>query len=332
MSDRRSAMPDFGRDAIDNRAMVDPELVPLIDLLVLGPLSDDRITEVRSALTARRPLLDTTEGTSLEQSAPGADGAPDVPLLIYGRTPEGPPRPALLHIHGGGYVMGAAYMTDEPNRAMSEALGCVIVSVDYRLAPESPFPAALDDCYAALSWLHRNSAALNVDSSRIALIGESAGGGLAATLAQLARDKGEIPIAFQLLSMPMLDDRTGRDDSHGMTGAFVWTAADNRYGWDSYLRAYGAARPPYAAAARMVDLSGLPPCFIAVGALDLFLREDLLYAARLAEAGVPVEVHVYPGAVHAFQLVPGTRLSREFDRAQVDALRRALAIADPVPG
>lgn len=250
-----------------------------------------------------------------ERFVPGLNGAPDVRVLHY--TPPGAPsgpRPAVLHFHGGGYVIGDPEINDGMNRALALEMGCVIVSVDYRLAPETAWPGALEDCYAALTWLSDNAADLGVDPARIAVAGESAGGGCAVALALHARDRiretGSGPsICFQLLDYPMLDDRTGHTgDIHPFAGEFVWTPEHNKFGWSAMLgmEAGGAAVPEAAVPARRADLSDLPPAFVILGALDLFLEENLEYVRRLTRVGVPVELHVIPGAYHGFTLAQGS--------------------------
>ena len=257
---------------------------------------------------------------------PGLNGAPDVRVLLYRPAGDSAPRPAILHVHGGGYVLGSAEMSDAANRQLAHDLGCDIASVDYRLAPETSFPGNVEDCYAGLKWVHDHAAELGVDTARIAIKGESAGGGLAAGLALMARDRGEIPVCFQLLVYPMIDDREP-DEPHAWVGEFIWTRQSNHFGWASILgrEPGGDGISPYAAAARAEDLSGLPPTFISVGALDLFLEEDVEYARRLARAGVPVELHIYPGAFHGFQLVGETSVSRRARHDEVEALRAAFA-------
>lgn len=234
------------------------------------------------------------------------------------------PGPALLHIHGGGYVMGRPEDQDGLNRRIAAELGCLVVSVDYRLAPEHPFPAALDDCDAALAWLHTSADALGVDRARIGLKAESAGGGLAACLSARARDAGVHPIAFQLLVAPMLDDRPRPAPSpDSAVGQYIWTRTSNAFGWRSYLgmHADGDARPRYAVAAREPDLRGLPSTFLAIGALDLFLDENLNYARRLAHADVPLTLHVYAGAYHSFHRAGDTAINRAFERDALAALQ-----------
>jgi triacylglycerol lipase len=185
----------------------------------------------------------------------------------------------------------------------------------------------VEDCYAALKWLHANAGELGVDVGRIAIGGASAGGGLAACLGLLTRDRGEVPLAFQLLIYPMLDDRTvTHDDPHPHTGEFIWTHDSNHLGWASLLgQAPGSdGVSPYAAAARAESVAGLPPTFISVGSLDLFLEEDIEYARRLIRAAVPTELHIYPGAFHGFNMVPDAEVTQAYTRDSMGALKRAL--------
>jgi acetyl esterase/lipase len=263
-----------------------------------------------------------------ERHIPGPEGAPDVRVLIHRPSKAKGPLPAIIHIHGGGYIMGQAAIWAIEHQEMVNELGCVIVSVDYRLAPETPHPGPIEDCYAALKWLHAEAAALAVDPKRIGVSGESAGGGLAAGLALLARDRGEVPLAFQHLIYPMLDDRTcTTTDPHPHTGHYVWTPESNRFGWSSLLgKAPGGPDVDcYAAAGRAKDLSGLPQTFISIGALDLFLEEDTAYALRLTRAGIPVELHVYPGAYHGYQMAQQARITLASKNDSRAALSRFLS-------
>ncbi|WP_280396812.1 alpha/beta hydrolase [Nocardia carnea] len=238
------------------------------------------------------------------------------------------PAPAMLFIHGGGYVIGNAAMGDRFCRLATDRLGIVAASVEYRLAPDHPFPVPLEDCYAGLRWLAEQS---EVDAERIAIAGESAGGGLAAALALLARDRGEIRPVLQLLSYPMLDDRTSAAgiDPRRLR---MWSARNNQYGWSSYLGpATGGNVPPLAAPARYENLAGLAPAWIGVGTNDLFHAEDLAYADRLRAAGVPCEVHEVDGAYHGFDLVEGaTGVARAFLQARLTALAAALGEGERV--
>ncbi|MHC9296189.1 alpha/beta hydrolase [Mycobacterium sp. LTG2003] len=226
--------------------------------------------------------------------------------------------PALLWMHGGGYVLGSPAQDDALCRRFANELGATVAAVKYRLAPQNPYPAALEDCYSALTWL---AALPTVDPARVAIGGASAGGGLAAALAILARDRG-VPLAVQLLVYPMLDDRsTGTElDSPGHR---LWTQGSNKFGWAAYL---GDADPALAVPARHEDLSGLAPAWIGVGTLDLFHGEDLAYAERLRAAGVPCGVEVVDGAFHGFdQIAPKTPVSRAFLASQLANLRAAFA-------
>jgi triacylglycerol lipase len=209
---------------------------------------------------------------------------------------------------------------------LAHDLQCVIVSVDYRLAPEVRYPGAVEDCYAALLWVHRQADALSIDPDRIAMGGDSAGGGLAAALAIVARDRAEVSVVLQLLVYPMLDDRTGSSGSVSpYAGEFVWDKGSNVFAWQSYLGATpgGDNTPKYAAPARVPDLSGLPPAFVIVGQLDLFVDEDIDYARRLIAAGVPTQLQVYPGAFHGFDLAAGARIADSFRQMVRTILRRA---------
>lgn len=312
------------------RHLVDPELRPILDLAPDMGVSAENLPATRARIAEMTRMgLEAADASvaACEHWAPGVEGAPDVRVRLY--RPQGltPRAPVVFHIHGGGFLFGTAELGDARNRAWAKALGAVLVSIDYRLAPEHPYPAALDDCYAVLRWLHADGSGLGIDADRIAIRGESAGGGLTAALCLLARDRGGPKIAFQLLIYPMLDDRTGTvGKANPFTGQFVWNAASNAFGWSSWLgRPAGSADvPPLAAPARAADLAGLPPTMIATAALDMFVDENLDYATRLIRAGVPTEVYVAPGAFHGFEtMVPDAVVSRNFTERCLDALRRA---------
>ncbi|QMU76829.1 alpha/beta hydrolase [Streptacidiphilus sp. PB12-B1b] len=250
--------------------------------------------------TLRSPGTPSNAVEHTDRLVPAAPGDPDVPVRLHRAHDATTGLPCLVSIHGGGYVIGSHLGDDGRFDRWCTALTCVGVSVGYRLAPETPYPGPLEDCYAALAWVHRNAAELGVDPDRIGVIGGSAGGGLAAGLALLARDRGEIPVGFQVLSYPMLDDRL--QTASGRAGAPLWDAATNQYGWQAYLGGYGAGQaiPGYAVPARAHDLRGLPPAFVTVGNLDGLLDEDLDYARRLIAAGVPTDLHVFADGPHAF--------------------------------
>ena len=229
------------------------------------------------------------------------------------------PTPALLWIHGGGYVLGSPAQDDALCRRFANTLGATVAAVKYRLAPQNPYPAGLEDCYSALQWLAGLPA---VDPTRVAVAGASAGGGMAAAVALRARDRGEIPLAAQILVYPMLDDRSVGPELHD-PGHRLWTQGSNRFGWSAYL---GGADPAVAVPARQTDLSGLPPTWIGVGTLDLFHDEDVAYAHRLQDAGVPCKLKIVDGAFHGFdQIAAGTGVAKGFFADQIAALRAAFS-------
>jgi acetyl esterase/lipase len=248
-------------------------------------------------------------------------------LYVYRPKARSVPSGALLYIHGGGYVIGHPSTYHPICSRIAAELGILVVSVNYRKAVGHPFPAGLDDCFRALTWIHEQAEALGVDPSRVAVAGDSAGGGLAAAVAQMAYDRG-VPLRYQALIYPMLDDRTVLRDDHLGAGEFVWTPASNRFGWTAYLGHRPAEHEPrpYAAAARRDDLKGLAPAWIGVGDLDLFHQEDISYAGRLAAAGVPCELVVVPGMYHgADNFLEGRAPTMTAFRAgMITALRKAL--------
>lgn len=310
---------------MDTRHLVDPELRPLLDAWPTVALTAEMLPQMRSAERAM-PLPPVPEGSAVREirQTAGPDGNA-IDLHVWRpMTPAAAPTAGIYHIHGGGYVGGTAEVMGFLLAPMVAALGCTIVSVEYRLAPETPHPGPIEDCYAGLAWMFAAAVELNIDPARIGVMGESAGGGLAAALALLARDRGEHRLAFQQLIYPMLDDRTCTRPTHGVTGEFIWTPHNNRFGWSALLGGApgGEGVPAYAAAARADDLSGLPPTYISSGALDLFLDEDLDYARRLLAAGVPTELHVYPGAFHGFELMGEAAVARQANADRLAALAR----------
>ena len=308
-------------DVADVRGLLDPELRPVLDAFELPPLDHDGIAAMRSASFAAPELSDAVART--DHLVPG-----DPPVRVRVHRPVGLEGrlPAIVTIHGGGYVIGSYDMDDPVLDRWCPALGIVGVSVDYRLAPETPYPGPLDDCYAALRWTVDHADELGIDPGCIGVSGLSAGGGLAAALALRARDRGEIPLAFQLLDCPMLDDRQ-RTPSIRAPGLYVWSSASNEFGWRSYLGELYQSDdvPVYAAPARATQLGGLPPACVIVGSIDGFRDEDIDYAQRLNQAGVPCELHVIAGLPHAYLLVPGAAAVQQAARCRDDWLARQLA-------
>ena len=239
---------------------------------------------------------------------------------LYRPTAAAAPTAALLWIHGGGYLLGSPEQDDALCRRYVQRLGIVVAAARYRLAPEHPYPIPLEDCYTVLTWL---AGLPGVDADRIAIGGASAGGGLTAALSFLARDRGEVSPVLQVLSYPMLDDRTVGPELD-KPGFRLWNTRSNRFGWTSYL---GGADPAVAVPARRTDLAGLAPAWLGVGTLDLFCAEDLAYAARLNAAGVECEVHEVPGAFHGFDgLAPKAAVSQAYFDSTCASLRRALKV------
>jgi len=260
-----------------------------------------------------------------EKDVPSHGALPAVKVFVVNADPARD-RPAILHTHGGGHILGSARGELRYLLETAQALDCVIVSVEYRLSPQARYSQSTEDNYAGLKWLHAQAEVLGVDRSRIAVMGESAGGGHAAILAIKAHDRGEVPLVFQALVYPMLDDRTGSTAAVPPHIATVgWSPPENRLGWESFLGVEpgGPMVPAAAVPARRDDLAGLPPAWIGVGGVDLFVSEDIEYARRLTLADVPTELLVIPGGFHGFDRVaPTTTLAHQFTRSKLNALRR----------
>ena len=311
------------------RHLVDPAVLPALEAFPSLQATRETLPAMRAAMDAMIesipvPVLPLTPR---ELAIPSREGHAVRALLLQPKAAEGPVA-AILHIHGGAYIIGNPEMSIPELAVTAHQLGIAILSVDYRLAPEHPFPAGIEDCYTALGWLHDNAATLGVDPARIAVMGESAGGGLSASLALLARDRGEYPLVFQLLDAPMIDDRTCVRQTNPVTGEFLFRRDDNRFGWSCLLDGEpgGPDVSPYAAAARETRLEGLPPTLIATGALDLFLDENVDYAMRLIAAGVAVELHIYPGCPHGYGIAADAPVSQRALADKRAALGRALGV------
>jgi acetyl esterase/lipase len=263
-----------------------------------------------------------------ERAVPGPEGAPEISLLICQPVGVGVPTAAIYHVHGGGMVLGDNSMGMPGVLGWAEELQAAVVSVEYRLAPETPHPGPAEDCYAGLVWVASHAGELGIDPDRIVIAGGSAGGGLAAAVALMARDRGGPALLGQLLNCPMLDDRNDTPSARQMAGLGVWDRTANDMGWTALLGAErgGPDVSPYAAPARATDLSGLPPAFIDVGSAETFRDEDVTYASRIWQAGGVAELHVWPGGFHGFAgMVPQAAISQEAAQAPLSWLRRLLA-------
>jgi acetyl esterase/lipase len=313
----------------------DPELAPMVELLPAEALTLDRIAEARTDLErlvgALSTDVDATGVVVTDREIDGPDGAPAVPVRLY--VPEGEAtaaRSAYLTIHGGGFVMGTIAMEHAFAVQVARELGVVVAAVEYRLAPEHPYPAGLEDCYAALRWLHDQADELGVDRGRIGVGGQSAGGGLTAGLALLAMDRGGPTICFQLLGIPELDDRLETPSMQRFVDTPLWTRPNAVVSWQAYVgdRAGGPDVPIYAAPARATveQVRGLPPAYVTTMEFDPLRDEGIVYALRLLEAGVSVELHQFPGTFHGSALIPTADVSRRAAEELLVALRRGLRV------
>lgn len=316
----------------------DPELVAGLaafqSLFEPYPLRADTILPSRRHVAGLIPPLAEQIGslpvTGTDLLIPGPAGAPDVEVtVIRPASARSGPAPAVLGIHGGGMVLGTRFFGTGELIDLAHRHGVVGVAVEYRLAPEHPGPAAAEDCYAALTWLAAHAPGLGVDPERIIVSGASAGGGLSASVALMARDRGGPRLAGQLLNTPMLDDRNETVSSRQYSGLGIWDRGNNEAAWTAVLgQARGTADVhPYSAAARAKDLTGLPPAFIDVGAAEVFRDEATAYATRLWAAGGTAELHVWSGAYHGFSgSSPAARVSRAAQEARESWLCRTLRL------
>lgn len=318
--------------------MIDPELAAYADAMPVFELTDPE--------AARQGFESLIEGLNLEvpeslgvrmedHAVPGWEGDPEVAVRVY--WPEeaaaGALVPGILQIHGGGFIVGSIDTENLGSAMLAAEVRAVVVSVEYRLAPEDPYPAAVHDCYAALRWLHGEAGALGVDAERIAVLGASAGGGLAAATALLARDLGGPPLCFQMLHIPELDDRLETPSMQAFVDSPVWNRPLAEQSWRAYLGELSGRDdvPAYAAPARATDLRGLPPAYVSTAENDPLRDEGLLYGMRLLQAGVSVELHQYPGTFHGSALVVTAAVSKRARREATEVLRRVLG-TDQVTG
>ena len=316
---------------MSRRDHIDPDVRgPLDQLLQLMPGGFNAVADIVERRAAALQLLAALEVppnpnvVSADRAIPGPQGAPDIMVRVYRPVDAIGTLPGIYFIHGGGMILGNMDGEDPVASTICERVDAVVVSVEYRLAPEHPYPAPVEDCYAGLAWMARNAAELGFDPDRLAVYGGSAGGGLTIATSMLARDRGFPALRFQMPIYPMIDDRNETPSSHEITDIGLWDRAGNIEAWKWYL---GDGKPDqYACPARAEDLAGLPPTYIDVGTMDLFRDEDITFAMRLMAAGVPTELHVNPGAYHAAEVfAPAAPLSERIWAGRFAALRRGLA-------
>jgi len=308
----------------------DPELAAFAEMLPTQDLAD--IAQARAGLAGLIAPLNASVDTSgiviTDHQVPRADGAAAILVRVYapeGNAPAGG-RPALLDIHGGGFCVGDIDMEHGFAAGVARELGVVIATPEYRLAPEHPFPAGVDDCYAALRWLHAQAATLGLDTARIGVGGQSAGGGLAAATVLLARDRGGPAVCFQFLGIPELDHRLETASMRAFVDTPMWHRGNAEQSWRFYLGPEPGLVSPYASPAIAEDLSGLPPAYVTTMEFDPLRDEGILYALRLMEAGVTVELHSFPGTFHGSAALPTAAVSRRASHELVVALRRGLLV------
>ena len=306
----------------------DPELAPAIPFL---PTSSDwgdmdaaraQMEEMIAAISPPEPADSPIRHE--DRNIPGPDGAPEVGVRIYRTTADDEIRPGVLYIHGGGFCFGTIQAEHLGAFAAAERGDAVVVSVEYRLAPEHPFPAGLEDCYAALRWMADNAAALGIDPEHIALMGASAGGGLAAAVALLARDRGGPGVCFQLLGIPELDDRLDTPSMRAFIDTPLWNRPNAVISWRYYLGDADREVSAYAAPARAENLAGLPPAYVSTMEFDPLRDEGIQYALRLLEAGVSVELHQFPGTFHGSHLIASAGVSKRIIEEMMRALHQGL--------
>ncbi len=312
---------------LDNTTLplVDPELRPVLDAFKGFDVRPETLPMLRNIPTP--PALNAPSFKEVFIARDDSEEGLRLLIIKPNVKPLKQGLPALLYMHGGGFVFGSPEVILPIMQRLSEDIGCVIILPAYRLAPEFPFPAALNDNYRALTWMHEQAKELGIDSARIAIGGDSAGGGHAAVLSVAARDRGEFSPICQYLIYPMLDDRTGSLNLPAAnTGEFIWTPENNVFGWSAYLGCAAGSRdvPEGSVPARQKELSGLPPTLIATGSLDLFAQENMQYSNRLAEQDVSVQSKVFDGAYHGFDVIlPEAKISRAFYQFCAQGLKTA---------
>jgi acetyl esterase len=311
----------------------DPELAAVVGMFADLPFADPVAARagIEAMSAAANASVDTTGLQLTDRTIPGPAGAPAIPVRLYVPAEQvDTAAPALLYIHGGGFVVGSIDTEHATAALLARKLGILVVSVEYRLAPEHPYPAGLEDCYATLQWLHDDAASLRVDRARIGVMGMSAGGGLAAGLALLTRDRRGPALCFQFLGIPELDDRLDTPSMRAFTDTPLWHRPNAELSWKYYLgtdySAGAADVPAYAAPARAADLRDLPPAYVSAMEFDPLRDEDVLYALKLMQAGVPVELHCYPGTFHGSSMIAHAAVSQRQKHEMLDVLRRGLRV------
>jgi len=308
----------------------DPELAPWVSKLSRIDYADLRTARAMlRQITARQPDYAPLKPVDVTQrTIPGPPEGPPVTVRIYRPNGHPQPVPVLIYLHGGGFVLGDLDTVHSSATRIADQVGAVVVSVDYRLAPEHPFPAGLEDCYAVLEWTGRHAGELGIDPARIGVGGESSGGGLAAAVTLLAHDRGEPPLCFQCLLSPELDDRLNTISARSFTDTPKFDRANALASWTYYLGEIGepgsSGVPDHAAPGRAANLSGLPPAFVSACEFDPLRDEDIVYAHRLIQAGVRTELRYYPGTFHASFTIADATISQKMIADQIDALRRGL--------
>ena len=314
--------PDLNEAAEQMLALIGGETVTLEGIPEFRAKLDAVLEQARAEIP---PNENVVVG---DHEFPSLDGEAELRARVYRPADQDGVLPCFYHIHGGGMIIGSIDGEEPQMGVFVEGVNCVVVSVDYRLAPEHPHPAPVEDCYAGLGWVVENAGSLRIDPSRIAVGGESAGGGLAAGTVLMARDRGGPSVGFQYLIYPMLDDRNQTPSSREFAGRWPgWPREMNLLGWEALLgeAAGGDNVSYYAAPARADDLAGLPPTYIDVGNLEVFRDEDIAYANRLMQAGVPTELHVYPGVFHGWELfAPQAPVTKQAFQLRLTAMKRAL--------
>ncbi len=313
--------------------MLDPELAVVVDLLPVIDIDDPVQARASFEALILELVRDIPGIDALDVDdcmVPGFEGDPDVGVRVYRPRSIVPGTlvPAVLTIHGGGFIIGSVDSEHAGSALMALGTGSVVVSVEYRLAPEHPYPAGLHDCYAALTWLHAEAGALGVDPARVAVAGASAGGGLAAATALMARDRGGPPLCFQMLQIPELDDRLDTPSMRAFTDTPLWNRPLAVKSWAAYLGELSGSPdvPAHAAPARAEDLSGLPPAYVSTAENDPLRDEGIIYALRMLQAGVSVELHQFPGTFHGSALVSTAAVSRRSQEELAVVLRRGLGV------